>query len=86
MNAVTEAPKLTRDLLSHDWLTARVTKMVEDEDGIDPDENLIFYGLDSISVMRLVADLGHAGVKVAFEDMAREPSINGWWALIESRL
>lgn len=86
MNAVTETTKLTRDMLSLDWLTARVASMVEDEDGIDPDENLTFYGLDSISVMRLVADLGNAGVKLAFEDMAREPSINGWWALIESRL
>lgn len=78
-------PRLKPEELSHDWLAARVARMIEDDCEIDPAENLIFYGLDSISVMTLAAELKQAGVTIAFEELAREPSVNGWWALIEER-
>ena len=37
--------------LSPDWLLARVQKMIEDDGEIDPAENLVLYGLDSIAVI-----------------------------------
>lgn len=51
----------------------------------DADENLIDYGLDSIRVMSLVGEWKSAGIAVAFEELARRPSLNGWWALLQQR-
>ena len=60
-------------------------ELVEDETELDPDENLIFYGLDSVQVMVLASELKERGVTVGFDDLARVPTLNGWWALIEQR-
>ncbi|WP_372801633.1 phosphopantetheine-binding protein, partial [Paracoccus seriniphilus] len=35
-----------------EWLAAKVAEMIEDEEEILPDENLMMYGLDSVSVMK----------------------------------
>jgi bifunctional isochorismate lyase/aryl carrier protein len=70
---------------SREWLEARVRTLVEDEDPLDPEENLIFYGLDSIQVMTLAAELKQRGIVVGFDDLARVPTLNGWWSLIERR-
>ncbi|MGR0186657.1 isochorismatase family protein [Azospirillum aestuarii] len=50
------------------------------------DDNLMDFGLDSIAVMRVVDRWKAAGVEVGFAELAAQPSINGWWALIEPRL
>ncbi|MGE8584680.1 MAG: phosphopantetheine-binding protein, partial [Agrobacterium tumefaciens] len=68
-----------------EWLKARVLQMVEDESDIDPDENLIFYGLDSLQVMKLAGELKERGVIVGFEELARVPTLSAWWALIEEK-
>lgn len=70
---------------SRAWLEGRVQQLVEDGSEIDPDENLIFYGLDSLQVMMLAAELKAFGVAVGFDELARVPTLNGWWSLIESR-
>lgn len=77
---VAERPQATRE-----WLQARVLELVEDETELDPDENLIFYGLDSVQVMVLASELKERGVVVGFDDLARVPTLNGWWSLIEQR-
>ncbi|MCP4564758.1 MAG: isochorismatase [Bosea sp.] len=77
---VAERPQATRE-----WLQARVLELVEDETELDPDENLIFYGLDSVQVMVLAGELKERGVIVGFDDLARVPTLNGWWSLIEQR-
>lgn len=71
--------------LSRDWLTARVTAMIDDDCAIDPAENLVLYGLDSIAVMSFAAELEQMGIKASFEDLAREPTLDNWWALIAAR-
>ena len=50
------------------------------------DDNLMDFGLDSIAVMQVVDRWKAAGVEVGFAELAAQPSINGWWALIEPRL
>lgn len=74
--------------LSPEWLALRVQAMIEDEDddAIDPAENLVLYGLDSIAVMTFSSELARMGLSIAFEDMAKEPTINAWWALIAARI
>ncbi|WP_045392581.1 phosphopantetheine-binding protein [Falsirhodobacter sp. alg1] len=69
----------------HEWIEARVTALLDDEGPIDPDESLIFYGLDSLRVMRLAADLKTRGIVVSFEDLAKQPTLNAWFALIDER-
>ncbi|WP_211341002.1 phosphopantetheine-binding protein [Paracoccus methylarcula] len=76
---------MTETLSDLDWLQARVTELIEDEDSIDPDESLIFYGLDSIRVMTLAGELKERGIQVSFEELARTPTLNAWSALIRER-
>lgn len=68
---------------SRAWLEARVQAFVDEDQQVDPDENLIFYGLDSIQVMKLATDLRERGIMVGFDDLARVPTLNAWWSLIE---
>ncbi|WP_376874479.1 phosphopantetheine-binding protein [Albirhodobacter sp. R86504] len=71
--------------LDRAWLAAQVRGMIEDaEEEIDPDESLIFYGLDSIAVMRFAAELKTYGIEVPFEALAAAPSLTNWWTLIEA--
>lgn len=62
-----------------------MTDLIEDDEVIQPDENLIFYGLDSIRVMKLSGELKTLGVAISFEELAKEPTIAAWWSLIETR-
>lgn len=66
-----------------EWLRARVEELIEDGTEIDPEENLIFYGLDSLQVMKLAAELKQHGVVVSFEELARDPRLTAWWTLID---
>lgn len=68
-----------------DWLLARVRMLIDDEGEFDPDENLLYYGLDSIHVMTVAGELRERGVHVTFEDLARAPTVNAWCALVEER-
>lgn len=73
--------------LSREWLTQELLLCIdEDAEGLTADDNLIDYGLDSVRVMGLIAKWEKHGIKVQFEELARAPSINGWWALIQQKL
>lgn len=76
---------LTTSDLSRDWLAARVQDMIEDDCEIEPDENLVLYGLDSIAVMTFSSELKQQGVEISFEELARVPTLDAWWALIAAR-
>ncbi|MDS9466953.1 phosphopantetheine-binding protein [Paracoccus sp. MBLB3053] len=76
---------LEKTELSPEWLAERVGRMIEDECEIDPAENLVLYGLDSIAVMTFSAELKQVGIAASFEELAREPTLNAWWALIAAR-
>ncbi|WP_223640454.1 phosphopantetheine-binding protein [Rhodobacter sp. TJ_12] len=73
------------DPVDRDWLVARVSALLEDEGPIDPTENLIYYGLDSLRVMKLSAELKKHGIAVSFEDLASAPTLEAWEALIAAR-
>lgn len=87
--AVTDTASLTdassQEAPSRDWLRGHVLDLIEDDADLDPEENLIFYGLDSIQVMKLAAELKERGILVTFDELARVPTLNGWWSLIESK-
>jgi bifunctional isochorismate lyase/aryl carrier protein len=72
----------TREDLKKQLLAAIEVK----ESEFDPDENLIDYGLDSVRVMMLVTEWRKLGIDVGFDELAKKPTLNGWWDIISRRL
>ncbi|MGM0701582.1 MAG: isochorismatase family protein [Pseudomonadota bacterium] len=69
--------------LTREWLETRVRQLIDDDDALDPAENLIHYGLDSIQVMTLAAELKKRGIALSFEELVGTPTVDAWWSLIE---
>ncbi|UXU75516.1 MULTISPECIES: phosphopantetheine-binding protein [unclassified Paracoccus (in: a-proteobacteria)] len=67
------------------WLQSRIERLIEDETPVDQNENLVLYGLDSISVMSLAQELCALGIPVSFQELAADPTLAAWWTLISER-
>jgi len=72
-------------IVTRQWLYAWARGLVEDDGELDPDENLIVYGLDSLRIMQLSSELKKRGVTISFEELGRDPTLSVWWSLVESR-
>lgn len=74
------------EVFSRDWLLVQLLRFLDVEEAdIDPDEYLIDYGLDSVQVMTLIAEWEKLGVRLMFEDLASNPTLNGWYQLLNER-
>lgn len=68
-------------------LTARVaTLMNTGVDDLDPEEELMDQGLDSVRLVEIVSFLRDAGYQVDFADLAEESSLNAWRELLEEQI
>ncbi|MCT8353541.1 MULTISPECIES: isochorismatase family protein [Photorhabdus] len=58
-------------------LEINVTEIIDED-------NLIDLGLDSIRTMNFLSDWQHRGLDISFTDVAKSPSINTWWQLLQT--
>ncbi len=79
---------LTRDLLpqalpaSKAALRALILPLLDESDVPEDDENLIDYGLDSVRMMALAARWRKVHGDIDFVMLAKNPSVDAWWALL----
>jgi aryl carrier-like protein len=66
-------------------LKALVARVLDDEvRDIEPGDNLFGRGLHSLALMRLIPPLSQlAGVRLEYDNLARQPTLAAWQALIE---
>ncbi|WP_245899478.1 condensation domain-containing protein, partial [Nonomuraea indica] len=79
--AVPEAPGLTLEEVRQ--AAAALVGLPAAE--LDPDDDLIRHGVDSIRIMQLANDWQRQGVRVKFADLAETPTVAAWHALLSSR-
>ena len=70
--------------LNKNSLRAQILPLIEDADLLEDDDNLIDYGLDSVSVMQLIEKWRKEGVDIDFVALAKQPTINGFWQTISA--
>lgn len=66
-------------------LKALLARVLDDEvRDIEPGDNLFGRGLHSLALMRLMSPLSQlAGTRLDYDDLARQPTLAAWQALIE---
>jgi bifunctional isochorismate lyase/aryl carrier protein len=77
-----EVVGLGRATVDKAWLLAQLAPFLDADDTPAGDDNLLDYGLDSIQVMTLVGEWQRLGLPVSFAELAREPSLDAWLALL----
>jgi bifunctional isochorismate lyase/aryl carrier protein len=83
MAAASKRP-LTRESLRAQVL-ARLPAEMQQEQPTE-DDNLLDYGLDSLAVMGLVEAWRQQGLVVELAELARNPTLAHWWALLSRQL
>lgn len=73
--------------LTFDQLKAQLFALLDEEDleDFDADDNLVDYGLDSIQAMSLVTLWKNNGINITFNELAKNTTLNHWWALIQEK-
>lgn len=67
---------------SKEALRALVLPLLDEADEPYDDDNLIDYGLDSVRMMALAARWRKAHSDIDFMMLAKNPTLNAWWALL----
>lgn len=78
---VTPAAPVTRERMRAD-----IARMLhEDPEEIAGGDSLIDLGLDSMRAMNLVLLWSEGGLELEFSEFAEDPTLDGWWALVDAR-
>lgn len=68
--------------LTLEEMLAEVAELLDvPADEIDPDDNLVDHGLDSIRLMQLAQRWQDRGLPLSFPVLAERPQLSYWWSL-----
>ncbi|WP_119726661.1 non-ribosomal peptide synthetase [Thermomonospora amylolytica] len=70
-------------MLTREELHESLTQVLGEQ--VDPHDNLIELGMDSIRLMSLTGRLRKRGIEVAFAELAERPTLAQWWELLAER-
>ncbi|SEG73754.1 mycobactin phenyloxazoline synthetase [Thermomonospora echinospora] len=70
-------------MLTREELHASLTQVLGEQ--VEPHDNLIELGMDSIRLMSLTGRLRKRGVEVGFAELAERPTLAEWWDLLTER-
>ncbi|MFI7500906.1 amino acid adenylation domain-containing protein [Streptomyces sp. NPDC049687] len=68
-----------------DALLRAVTDTFDPDERPGEDDSLISWGLDSITLMRIAGGWRRQGVRIGFAELAKEPTLRAWRALLADR-
>lgn len=66
----------------HALIAELLDATVDEIEGIDPDESLMEYGMDSVRVMSLVQRLSAMGIRSDFVSMMTDQTLSNWESLV----
>jgi aryl carrier-like protein len=70
---------------SRDELRSTIALAIGEPDNAFSDDDLLMdVGLDSVRAMMLILEWRKAGLEVALPSFGVEPTVNGWWRVIEA--
>ena len=70
-------------MLTREELHESLTQVLGEQ--VDPHDNLIELGMDSIRLMSLTGRLRKRGIEVTFAELAERPTLAQWWELLAER-
>lgn len=72
--------------LTYDTVRADIADLLYLEpDELDDTDDLFAAGLDSVRLIGLIERWKSRGAATAFVDLAENPTLAGWWALLRPR-
>ncbi|SCW90772.1 phosphopantetheine-binding protein [Ancylobacter rudongensis] len=72
--------------VTRETMRADIARMLhEDPEEIGNGDSLLDLGLDSMRAMNLVLKWSEGGLALDFAEFAENPTLDGWWALVEAR-
>lgn len=85
--AIEEISQPESDALSLQSMQLDVAQLLElDVEDVEPEENLLFLGLDSIRAMTLLEKWKAKGADISFAQLMESVTLQEWWQLIEPRV
>lgn len=60
----------------------RVQQLISDDELLNPYEDLIMSGLDSLKIMQFSSELKVHGIQIGYAELIRNPILSSWWLLL----
>lgn len=76
----------TSSPLTLESMRADIARILHEEpDGIDPDDNLMDWGLDSLRLLTLVTRWNESGLQLDLSELAGRLTLSAMWQVVSQR-